>query len=327
MGMAASQARYLGLQARKTNVEFEGQQVNQQRTALANESAGLFRRMLTLNVPTPPDQTDYKKGNYTFTDATSTNGKATIEDIVKNEGSDPPTYTLNIKRVVDVPQYGAMTNQEVSVIKDADTNKYKIYNKNGTAFDLTGPISPLSETYVNEFNKLGATEYENDKDDVYYKYTNPATNATYFINATETGFDPEVSNTQNVDFFTLMSGQEEQIETIENATLGTTADGAYNSIYWTDEDGTHYYKLTAGSEYDEAGYDQAMADYNNAKVAYEQEIADINAKTEELQETDRTLELRLKQLDTEQEALQTELESVKKVIDKNIDNVFKTFQS
>ena len=52
MGMAASQARYLGLTARKTNVEYEGQQVNQQRTALANESAGLFRRLLALDVPT-----------------------------------------------------------------------------------------------------------------------------------------------------------------------------------------------------------------------------------------------------------------------------------
>lgn len=38
MGMAASQARYLGLTARKTNVEYEGQQVNQQRTALARKA-------------------------------------------------------------------------------------------------------------------------------------------------------------------------------------------------------------------------------------------------------------------------------------------------
>ena len=32
MGMAASQARFLSLTARKTNVEYEGQQINQQRT-------------------------------------------------------------------------------------------------------------------------------------------------------------------------------------------------------------------------------------------------------------------------------------------------------
>ena len=52
MGMAASQARYLGLTARKTNVEYEGQQINQARTALANQSANTFNELLALEVPT-----------------------------------------------------------------------------------------------------------------------------------------------------------------------------------------------------------------------------------------------------------------------------------
>ena len=46
MGMAASQARYLALTARKTNTEWEGQQINQARTALANQSANLFNQLL-----------------------------------------------------------------------------------------------------------------------------------------------------------------------------------------------------------------------------------------------------------------------------------------
>ena len=66
MGMAASQARFLGLTARKTNVEYEGQQVNQQRTVLSNESAGLFNQMLELQVPTPPSATDYYNTRYVF---------------------------------------------------------------------------------------------------------------------------------------------------------------------------------------------------------------------------------------------------------------------
>ena len=37
MGMSASQARFLSLTARKTNVEYEGQQINQQRTTLSND--------------------------------------------------------------------------------------------------------------------------------------------------------------------------------------------------------------------------------------------------------------------------------------------------
>ena len=46
MGIAASQARYLYLTARQTNVEFEGQQINQARTNLANEESGLFREII-----------------------------------------------------------------------------------------------------------------------------------------------------------------------------------------------------------------------------------------------------------------------------------------
>jgi predicted RNase H-like nuclease (RuvC/YqgF family) len=69
-----------------------------------------------------------------------------------------------------------------------------------------------------------------------------------------------------------------------------------------------------------------MNKYNYETAVYEKAIQDINAKTKKIQEQDRTLELRLKQLDTEQEALQTEMEAVKKVIDKNIEETFKTFQ-
>ena len=54
MGIAASQARYLYLTARQTNVEFEGQQINQARTNLANEQSGLFREMLKIEAPTVP---------------------------------------------------------------------------------------------------------------------------------------------------------------------------------------------------------------------------------------------------------------------------------
>lgn len=64
MGMAASQARFLGLTARKSNVEYQGQQINQQRTALSNESANLYNEMMQLNVPTPPATSDYYTTSY-----------------------------------------------------------------------------------------------------------------------------------------------------------------------------------------------------------------------------------------------------------------------
>ena len=68
MGMAASQARYLALVARKSNCEYEGQQINQARTALANQSANLFNQMLGLSVPIPPSTQDFTKIQYSFSD-------------------------------------------------------------------------------------------------------------------------------------------------------------------------------------------------------------------------------------------------------------------
>ena len=77
MGMAASQARYLALSARKTNCEYEGQQINQQRLALSNQSADLFNQMLTMSVPMPPSSSEFTKLQYSWSDGDIT---SVIED-------------------------------------------------------------------------------------------------------------------------------------------------------------------------------------------------------------------------------------------------------
>ena len=69
MGMAASQARYLALTARKSNVEFQGQQINQQRTLLATQQTELFSELTALQNPIPPSVENYTKSVYTFSDS------------------------------------------------------------------------------------------------------------------------------------------------------------------------------------------------------------------------------------------------------------------
>ena len=61
------------------------------------------------------------------------------------------------------------------------------------------------------------------------------------------------------------------------------------------------------------------------KYLYEQAVQEINSKIEITQVQDKNLELRLKQLDTEHNAIQTEIDAVKKVIEKNTESSFKTF--
>ena len=83
MGMAASQARFLGLTARQNNVEFEGQQINQQRTLLSNESANYYNDLLGMTVPTPPSVDAYTKTVYTFSDGALTN---TVTSMIAQTG-------------------------------------------------------------------------------------------------------------------------------------------------------------------------------------------------------------------------------------------------
>ena len=51
----------------------------------------------------------------------------------------------------------------------------------------------------------------------------------------------------------------------------------------------------------------------------------IQLRINALQSLDKALELQLRRVDTQQQAVQTEIDAVKKVIDKSIDNVFKVF--
>ena len=92
MGMAASQARYLGLTARKTNVEYEGQQINQARTALANQSANTFNELLSLDVPTAPSTQDYTKLQYSYTDGVNQETITDMSELI----NDPDGYNYLI---------------------------------------------------------------------------------------------------------------------------------------------------------------------------------------------------------------------------------------
>ncbi|WP_373532300.1 hypothetical protein [Vampirovibrio sp.] len=51
----------------------------------------------------------------------------------------------------------------------------------------------------------------------------------------------------------------------------------------------------------------------------------LQARVAAIQSIDKSLELQLRRVDTQREAVQTEIEAVRKVISKNIESTFKTF--
>ena len=540
MGMAASQARYLGLTARKTNCEWEGQQINQARTALANQSANLFNQMLALSVPDCPDKTDFTTLQYSYTDGNNesvienwrqlsdsnkdynyvvdhwyyadiyTGSKKLMSDpqvTIKNDSTqqlynttagsvvfdpDGKSYTFSTtdedgepielvyddltnykfdpelqNAILDLAAQGYIQTNEFGEVDTATLNSLRGYHdgtswhfatvedlenasnkelglENGTwtlnngyvdlsGFDLTTPQGLddnqalaigkiLNDAGATGFDYEDATEVRNwldtaaaglgDKTSGYYRingttledatmaqvYTTPNINdmtttfsPTYVGNAklTELGalsekdeaalaqiikdcpdssiakyitlnpdgsieyagtgiysfewngvqkfttYDDLVDSMQTPLFNEKPIDAQQKLATYEasyiktevketdKALIETDGEGRFKTIKFEDDSIT--YTLNCEQVSDEDAYNDAMNSYYHDVAEYEKKIADINAQTEIIQQQDRTLELRLKQLDTEQNALQTEMEAVKKVISKNVEMTFKTF--
>ena len=77
--------------------------------------------------------------------------------------------------------------------------------------------------------------------------------------------------------------------------------------------------------YDDLAYDEAMSAYESEKILYDKEQNKLNQQTSIYARQDKQLELKLTRLDTERNALNTELEAVKKVIQDAVEKGFKTF--
>ncbi len=79
-------------------------------------------------------------------------------------------------------------------------------------------------------------------------------------------------------------------------------------------------------------YEKQVALYNSAELGDSPlidittpEIEALLRQIDRFHTMDRQLEIELKNVDTQQQAVQTEIDAVNKVIDKNIDMTFKTF--
>jgi len=434
MGMAASQARYLALTARKTNTEYEGQQINQARTALANQSANLFNRLLSMKVPNPPKTTDYTTLQYSYSDGQNEsvldsweqlssadpnynyivnhyyytnlytgaqklmqNPEVTIKgevvsDVV-NDRVPPPVVEYNIAegkiKINDteiyvsastIPKTKELTNslrdvQEKEGLllpngevdynsayawkdetdtwhfllkRDVDefnpidykTTYHPTYVGNCPLTELTLPLDDMTDTELSQIIK----DVRGTNLDKYLSF-DPATGLNYTGNGI---YEFELYGTKyytsEIDLLNSMQKYDEYGKPIENqaklpyynasyvqtridesnkALLETDGNGRFKSVKFDND--SIVYNLNTETITDEAAYEDAMNQYLYEKEKYEKTIADINAKTSIIQKEDRTLELRLKQLDTEQNALKTEMDAVKKVIKDNVEHTFKTF--
>lgn len=302
MGMAASQARFLQLTARRTNIEYMGQQINQQRLALANASAGLFEKMLSMVPPTPPSSQDdkYYTQGYKFTDPADELQKSvswSSDAVVTGDFS----AAIQAGGIAMTSSTGATTfTLSAAQLSSASTNPNE-------AADLSrmlgiGPTDAQRAIgYTSVIRNITITH------DVY-------TPDGQFSQVTVT--EPALLTFDNLN--RLLNFVPLNQTALDANTATQTATTKPDTVGAGD-------KLTYGGTFDQVSYQNDMNKYEFQKATYDYQVERINQETRQIQAQDKSLELKMKQLDTEHNAVQTEMEAVQKVITKNIEGSFKTF--
>ena len=286
MGLAASQGRMLCLTARLNDLIYEGQQISQQRLALASQQQEIA--------------TEYtEKMNNTILQATTPDGETQrlTYDVLTSQDA----FSGLGMRIVDANGYVVVPGNGTSIqVPDEEGNT--------ASFDMTNSgefianylkISPDSDEYE-QYSKMSMSELVE------------AYNKTVTDDAKKANLNDKYGH--------LKSSSDERYCYDENVNDPAYLQEMLTNGEWTvqkaDESNKWQEMMWQGSSvltevYDTSDDAAAEADYEAAML--------------KVQKQDKILELKLEDVQTQESAVQKDLDSIKTVIDKNIEDSFKTF--
>lgn len=290
MGLAASQGRFLCLTARNNDLVYEGQQISQQRMALADKTQEIA------------DRYNEKMNNKVMQAVVLEDGSEIVKDLSYDLLVNQSEFSGLGMRIVDlngnvvIPgDYLEVTTSEPN--KPSETKRYY-----STADFIKANFTDLTDEEKTNLSAKTMTELKD-----YYDSLNGHTSDNSPVKLTpivgkgeHTHIDPDCLKLENGKSKYLQEKLLSGEWTLEKA----NAKGSWDTEIWQGSN-----KIS--EVYDTSDDSQAEAEYQSDMVA--------------LQKRDKVLELRLEEVQTEQSAVETELESIKKVIDKNIEDSFKTF--
>ena len=204
--------------------------------------------------------------------------------------------------VANDPYLSTLSPDQVTQTVEEEKAILKLLNDELNNGDQTG------QWFVRYVQNTSTGEYEG----VYYK-ADEVTGAVW---------DGKNNSQSFIGAYKLGSAERiEEVKGVDGVELERDSTGRYIKITIDGKD----YALSTNTVTDQDAYEDAMNQYEYDKASYDQSIEEINAKIEIIQSEDKNLELRLKQLDTEHNAVSNEKDAVSKVIEKAVESGFKTF--
>lgn len=339
MGMSASQGRLLFLTARLSDLEFQAQCISNAKIRLAENSSEVAREYeQSLNKQKITVYACAEEGSPAYIDATAYNlttyGAISTLDkqrflvdsgdrvLVNSEVAD--AYSGAMGRTINVD--GQQTTAEQIQASYGSLEAYlraKLgYSSEMESTELNLSYDAKRVTYYTDcyygkeafLNNLGYTaNNENEDEELIYDKGALIYNTNVFDRIAKNGYNmiPDSSMTDSEWLYQQLNSGNIFLETqnrnnIKGRCISSNLD-EWVKVSWSSGDSS------LKTERDKSDEAQAEATYNS-------KMAQIQAK-------DKRYDLDLRNIDTQHNAIQTELETVKKVIDKNIDRSFKIFEA
>lgn len=346
MGLSASQARYLTLTARRNDNEYQGQQLAQQKSTLAQQMEFVAteysqkmsnRKLLFVKMDGNSQSATTTTLSYDIITSTDTFNGMSMRIVDSKNRVVVPTapasdYANQLQNAKDAYNKAISNKCFTGTTTDSNGNKTEMLYSgqnflntyqsatNGAILDKNGNPVDLA-TFKQQTQSLNAPDFYDFWNNSGYSLQNQniLSNDRYY---TEDD-DAAKLNYQNTAA-TIQENQSTSYLQDSQCKDSSYLEGKLRSGEWTLQK-----KSTDASTY---GSWQNSTWEGNAQIQDSLDTSDDGAAEAEytsrsafFQQKDKEMELQMKQLDTEHNALQTEMDSVKKVMDKNVESSFKTF--
>jgi len=299
MGLSASQARFLQLTARRSNVEYQAQQINFERLQLANQQ--------TLITNEYNEKMSNRKITYSFNNG---EGLQTVDLTYQNYKNYMNQQNIDFnshKKMYLVSSSGnkIIVANEQDKADIINANKTTVASKTAIENAKEKAANAKSEDELDEETKrllnldITNCELEEIKDD--------NGNSTFYY----------INRQFNDNDFMIVNDLED-VDNFQDAILN----GIYHFATLEKDTTTNKNKLVSESwDTINSGALTEVYDVSDDKAA-ESEYSALQSK---IQNKDKKLEMELNKLETERNAITTEMEAVQKVIDDNVERSFKAF--
>ena len=302
MGLSASQARFLQLTARRGDLEYEAQQINFQRLQLSNKLADASAKY--------QDQTANRKMVFNF------NNGAQMQKV-------DLSYT-NYKSYMNQQMEGISTSQEKFYLVSSSGNKLVVGSKEemdkmieAGRDPITYTKSQIDDSIARYNNAIANGETPDEQDEKYAKMDFSG----YVI---ETKVDDEGNSYEEYVKYDFTEKDFMIVDDLDDVTNFQMAieNGTYYFARYKENSQTGEMELRTEG-WDVLGGGAITEEYDKSDDAKAE--AEYNTIQDRVQAQDKKLELRLDQIETDRNAIQTEMDSVQKVMEDNIDSTFKIF--